>query len=100
MTGSELKSALKNGQTVCGTAMVSQSPLWPEVLAATGLDFVFIDTEHTPLGRESVATACRLYKAAGLAPIVRIPSPDPYLASMVLDGGASGVIAPYIETAA
>lgn len=99
MTGSELRRALRNGQTVCGTAMVSQSPLWPDMLAATGLDFVFIDTEHTPLGRESVATACRLYKAAGLAPIVRIPSPDPDQASMVLDAGASGVIAPYIESA-
>src|SRR5690554_504744 len=99
MTGSELKSALKNGHTVCGTAMVSQSPLWPGMLAATGLDFVFIDTEHTPLGGETVATVCRLYKAGGLARVVRIPSPDPYQASMVVDGGASGVIAAYIETA-
>ena len=36
--------------------------------------------------------------ALGLPPLVRIPSPDPYAASMVLDGGAAGVIAPYIES--
>ena len=34
----------------------------------------------------------------GLPPIVRIPSPDPYEASKVLDAGAAGVMAPYIET--
>ena len=43
---------------------------------------------------------CQTYAALGLAPIVRIPSPDPYEACMVLDGGAGGVIAPYVETVA
>ena len=94
-----LLSALKKGKTVYGTCITANAPLWPKALEGAGLDFVFIDTEHTPLGRETVTTACRLYKAVGLAPVVRIPSPDPYQASMVLDGGASGVIAPYIETA-
>lgn len=41
---------------------------------------------------------CQVYKAIGLAPIVRIPSPDPYQACIALDGGAVGVIAPYVET--
>lgn len=40
---------------------------------------------------------CRTYAALGLAPIVRIPSPDPYEACVALDGGAEGVLAPYIE---
>ena len=35
---------------------------------------------------------------AEIAPIVRIPEPDPYRACMALDGGASGIIAPYVET--
>ena len=34
-----------------------------------------------------------------VAPIVRIPSPDPYEACKVLDAGAEGVIGPYIESA-
>lgn len=99
MTGHELRSALTSGQMAYGTAMISQSISWPGFLASTGLDFVFIDTEHTPLDREQVGATCHLYKKSGLAPVVRIPSPDPYLATMVLDGGASGVIAPYVESA-
>jgi 4-hydroxy-2-oxoheptanedioate aldolase len=35
----------------------------------------------------------------GLTPIVRIPSPDPFEATKILDGGAGGIIAPYVETA-
>ena len=34
----------------------------------------------------------------GLPPLVRIPSPDPYAATMALDGGAAGIVAPYVET--
>src|SRR5690606_13284617 len=61
-------------------------------------DFVFIDTEHVALGRETLSWMCRCYSALGLAPIVRVPKPDPFLACMALDGGAAGVIAPYLES--
>ena len=62
------------------------------------LDMVFIDTEHTPHDRNTTSWLCQVYSAHNLAPVVRIPSPDPYLAQMVLDGGAAGIIAPYVET--
>jgi len=99
MNGKELKSRLKKGDCVYGTAMISQSPLWPGILASVGMDFVFVDTEHTALGRETVGAVCHSYKGVGVAPVVRIPSPDPFQATMVIDGGATGVIAPYIESA-
>lgn len=97
MDGIALKSALRAGKRVYGTCVVSPSPLWPAMIAATGLDFVFIDTEHIPLDRAQVSWMCQAYSARGLAPIVRIPLPDPYEACKVLDGGASGVVAPYLE---
>lgn len=99
MNGKELSHALRSGGYVYGTAILSPSTLWPKVVASLGLDMVFIDTEHTPLNRETVSGMCHVYRAYNLAPVVRIPSPDPYQACMVLDGGASGVIAPYVETA-
>jgi 2-keto-3-deoxy-L-rhamnonate aldolase RhmA len=99
MNGKELALALKRGDYVYGTAILSPSSIWPKVVASLNLDMVFIDTEHTPLNRETVSWMCLMYSVLNLAPIVRIPFPDPYQASMVLDGGATGVIAPYIETA-
>jgi len=89
---------LKNGKNVYGTCIVSTSPIWSKVVAGSGLDFVFIDTEHIPIDRNELTFMCQTYKALGIDPIVRIPSPDPYLACMVKDAGAVGVIAPYIES--
>ena len=99
MTGKELSTALRDGRRVYGTLVVSTSPKWPGVVRATGADFVFIDTEHIPIDRSTLAWMCRTYAAMALAPIVRIPSPSPADACKVLDGGASGIIAPYVESA-
>jgi 2-keto-3-deoxy-L-rhamnonate aldolase RhmA len=98
MRGSELREALRSGRRVYGTHIVSPSPVWVRAIRQSGIDFVFIDTEHCPLDRTLLSWMCGIYREAGVAPVVRIPSPDPYAASQVLDGGAVGVIAPYIET--
>lgn len=98
MNGIEFCRALREGRRVYATAITSPSPMLPGVIQQTGLDFVFIDTEHIALNRETVSWMCRTYAALGLPPIVRIPSPDAYEACKVLDGGALGVVAPYVET--
>ncbi len=98
MNATQLKQALHSGRRVYGTLIVSPSPRWSDSVAGIGLDFVFIDTEHIALDRAQVSWMCQAYRARGLTPIVRIPSPDPYQACMALDGGAGGIIAPYIET--
>ncbi|MCH2203530.1 MAG: aldolase/citrate lyase family protein [Fuerstiella sp.] len=99
MTGNEIRSKLRAGERVYATCVVAASPLWPKTLAGAGIDFVFIDSEHTPVDRETLAWTCRGYASAGVPPVVRVPSPDPYEAAKVLDGGACGFIAPYVETA-
>ncbi len=97
MQSSGFLQQLKSGKKLYGTMVVSSFPLWPAAVQRTGVDFVFIDTEHTPLDRGTVARMCLAYTALGLPPLVRIPSPDPYEACQILDGGAVGVLAPYIE---
>ncbi len=98
MTGTQVSKALRSGQRVYGTLIVSTSPHWPAAVKSTGVDLVFIDTEHIAIDRTLLSWMCQMYRALDLAPLVRIPEPDPYLACMALDGGASGIIAPYIET--
>ncbi|MEM7538412.1 MAG: aldolase/citrate lyase family protein [Chloroflexota bacterium] len=97
MNGKEIRQRLHSGEKVYGTMVTAISPLWPPVAKAIGLDFAFIDTEHIAHDRAMLSWMCRLYAANDVAPIVRIPSPDPYQAAMALDGGAQGVIAPYLE---
>ncbi|MEF2246590.1 HpcH/HpaI aldolase family protein [Paenibacillus sp. IITD108] len=98
MNAQSMKEALRNGQRVYGTLITSPSPKWPAHIRQLGMDFIFIDTEHISQDRHQLSWMCQAYKALGLTPIVRIPSPDPYTATMVLDGGADGVIVPYVET--
>lgn len=99
MTGKQLREALHGDRRVYGTLLVSDSAFWPSVVGMiTGLDFVFVDTEHIAIDRVRLSWMCRTYLAMGLPAVVRIPSPDPYRACQVLDDGASGVIAPYVET--
>lgn len=95
-----LLQKLKNGQNVYGTCITSISPMWPAAIKRTGVDFVFIDTEHIPLDRAELAKLCQIFRALEITPIVRIPSPDPFLACQVIDGGALGVVAPYLESVA
>lgn len=99
MTGRQIRDALHAGRYVYATAVAAASPRWPGVLRRAGADFVFIDSEHVARSRETLAWMCAAYHSEGIPPVVRIPSPDPYEACKVLDGGASGVIVPYVETA-
>ena len=93
-----LLKKIKAGRVVYGTCMTSTSPTWPAIALRAGLDFVFLDTEHIPLERMEISRMCQVFRAMGVAPIVRIPSPDPYRACQMMDAGAEGIVAPYLES--
>jgi 2-keto-3-deoxy-L-rhamnonate aldolase RhmA len=99
MNGREIIAALHEGRNVFSSAMISPSPLWPPLVKQTGIDFVFIDTEHIPIDRQTLAWMCQAYLGLGLPSVVRLPSCDPFEACKALDAGAGGVIGPYVETA-
>jgi 4-hydroxy-2-oxoheptanedioate aldolase len=99
MTGREIIQSLHDGRHVFSSAVVGISPQWPELAKKTGIDFVFVDTEHIPLDRQTLSYLCQTYSALGLPPVVRLPCNDPFEACKALDAGAGGVIGPYLETA-
>jgi len=97
MTGNDLRKLLHSNKKVYGTLVTSYSPHFFDATINLGMDFVFIDMEHISINTENISWMCRAFKAAGVVPIVRILSPDPYLASKAIDLGASGILAPYVE---
>jgi 2-keto-3-deoxy-L-rhamnonate aldolase RhmA len=99
MTGREIIAALHEGRRIYSSAIVAMSPLWPNLARQCGIDFVFVDTEHIPLDRQTLSWICQSYQALGLPPVVRLPCNDPFEACKVLDAGAAGVIGPYVESA-
>jgi len=77
---------------------VSGHTAFTTAAAGSGIDFVFIDTEHVPLDRDNLSKMCMAYTNLGIPPLVRIPKADAVLARAVMDAGACGVVASYCET--
>ena len=99
MKNKKIKYELGEGNCVFGTMLTnSVSPRWAGHFANIGLDYVVIDTEHSPFNRSEVANLINSFNLGNVCPIVRIPIPSPHYATMHLDAGAGGILAPYCET--
>ncbi len=92
-----LKRKLAAGGSVVGTMLVEfRQASVMQVLANAGLDFVIIDTEHGPLGIETIADLSRAARAAGITPIVRVPDLQYAHVAPALDAGAQGIMLPRV----
>ena len=99
MKNKKIKYELEQGNCVFGTMLTnSVSPRWAGHFANIGLDYVVIDTEHSPFNRSEVANLINSFNLGNVCPIVRIPIPAAHHATMQLDAGAGGILAPYCET--
>lgn len=98
MIGQALATKIRAGERVYGTCTVVASMRMVGAITPARPEFVFIDTEHNALDRTQVSWMCKTYAGLGIVPIVRLMSPDPYLAASTVDDGALGIVAPYIET--
>ncbi|MBW2149309.1 MAG: hypothetical protein JRG73_15015 [Deltaproteobacteria bacterium] len=94
-----LKKALAEGKVVCGCAVMSRSPVIVEMLGYTGFDFVFIDTEHAPIGSDTtLENLIRAAEASGIAPIVRVKENAEHFIRNALEAGAQGVVVPHVAS--
>jgi 4-hydroxy-2-oxoheptanedioate aldolase len=94
-----LKKALAEGKPVCGCVSMSRSPMIIEMLGYTGFDYVFIDTEHTPISSDqTLENLIRAAEASGIAPIVRVKENREQYIRNALEAGAKGVVIPHVAT--
>jgi 4-hydroxy-2-oxoheptanedioate aldolase len=77
----------------------SPSAVTAEVVSSFELDFVCVETEHSPLGRESVHTIIGAARAAGMPALVRVADNTTVPIASALDDGAAGVIVPRVDSA-
>ena len=93
------KQKLRDGEFVFGISPAEmQSITLPRILAGLGYDFLFFDMEHSASGFETICNQVWTSRSAGITPIVRVPDPERFYVSRVLDAGAQGVIVPRVET--
>ena len=65
-----------------------------------GFDMIYIDLEHSTMTLDATGQICLAALSAGVAPMVRVPANTPEYIQRVLDGGALGIVAPGIRSAA
>jgi 2-keto-3-deoxy-L-rhamnonate aldolase RhmA len=99
MKTNRVKRALAEGRTQigCGYGQM-RTPEGVRALAAAGLDWIFIDTEHGAFDIETVQDLCRASSDNNLVPLVRVASMEYDLVARSLDNGAQGVIFPRVES--
>jgi 4-hydroxy-2-oxoheptanedioate aldolase len=90
-----IKARLRAGGTEYGTFAQLGAAAVVDVLGAAGFDFVVVDTEHGPLGRETMAALVRAAQGAGMAALVRTAVAE---IGQALDAGADGVLVPRIAS--
>jgi 4-hydroxy-2-oxoheptanedioate aldolase len=69
------------------------------IMRACGYDWLFLDLEHNSMDLDTAVQISVASLGAGIAPIVRVPAGQFWLATRVLDGGALGIVMPHVDTA-
>jgi 2-keto-3-deoxy-L-rhamnonate aldolase RhmA len=72
----------------------------PVLAAATGHDWMFIDTEHGAFSIQETTQLCIAALPTGVTPIVRVCAGALDEATRALDNGALGIVVPHVDTAA
>ena len=70
------------------------------IAKSSGFDTLYVDLEHSMFSIDACSQICMTALEAGITPFVRVPAHGPEFVSRVLDGGALGVIAPHVRSAA
>jgi 4-hydroxy-2-oxoheptanedioate aldolase len=96
-----LRDRIDDGQLVLCLALAqARTADIPMIAAANGFDAVYVDLEHTATSLETTSLLCAGAIAAGITPLVRVPSHEHHHLTRALDVGAMGVIVPHVETQA
>lgn len=100
MLENNVKKLFEAGKPAVGTwATLVDHPKFMRLLAATGLDFVILEMEHTDFTIQQVGTAALVARASGITPIVRpAGTMNPHDLTRPLDAGAQGLLLPRVDT--
>jgi 2-keto-3-deoxy-L-rhamnonate aldolase RhmA len=96
-----VKDKLKHDEVVSSmTVRLVRGTEIARIAATAGFDTLYVDLEHSSFSLETCSQVCMAALEAGVAPFVRVPANTPDYIARVLEGGALGVIAPHVHSAA
>jgi 2-dehydro-3-deoxyglucarate aldolase len=86
-------------ETTIGSWLQLADPSLTEMMARAGFDWLAIDLEHTSTTISQAAEMIRIGDLAGIPMFARVSGHDSSQIKRILDVGASGIIAPMVNTA-
>ncbi len=96
-----VKEKLARDEVVASmTVRLTRSIEIARIAATAGFDTLYVDVEHNSFSIDSVSQICMAALQCDITPLVRVPANTPEFIGRLLDGGALGVIAPHVRSAA
>ncbi|MBT5413855.1 MAG: 2,4-dihydroxyhept-2-ene-1,7-dioic acid aldolase [Rhodospirillaceae bacterium] len=92
-----LKERLGRDEACLGLLVTMPSVPLVQVAAQSGLDWLFIDMEHGPIGIESAHAMVAATQGTDCVPVIRTPHAETWLSQPALDSGAFGIVHPMIN---
>lgn len=91
---------LNSGKPLFGTHILNYDMVTSHLIALCGFDYIWIDMEHSELGKREVNDTLIALRAehSRTLKFVRVPKNDPDDVKPILDMGADGIIFPMIRT--
>jgi 4-hydroxy-2-oxoheptanedioate aldolase len=94
-----MKQRLTGDAVLRGVAQVIPSAVATQAIASAGADFVMIDREHGPIGREALHAMIAATAGTDCAALVRATKLDASDVKIALDAGAEGIVYPLVRSA-
>ncbi|MFT4214850.1 MAG: HpcH/HpaI aldolase/citrate lyase family protein [Microbacterium sp.] len=93
------QAAASTRRPLVGGWVCSGSALAAEIMAGSGLDWLLVDGEHSPIGLESIVAILQACAAYPVTPVVRVSAGDVVTIKQVLDAGAQNLLVPMVSSA-
>src|SRR4051812_7940079 len=81
------REMMRSGDFAAGMFCFIPSEAIVDIAAYAGFDYLIFDPEHASYDVAMIERLVRATEAAGIASVVRLSHPDPYLIARVLDTG-------------
>jgi 4-hydroxy-2-oxoheptanedioate aldolase len=94
----DLRRLWASGRPALGLWSSLGDPVVAELLAAGPFDYLCVDLQHGAATFSELPRICQAMRAAGRAPVVRVPWNEPVWIMRALDTGACAVVVPMVSS--
>src|SRR5690242_21857228 len=95
---SPVKRRLREGEPVIAVTITTANVDVAAHAASMGFDFLWIETEHSPITLETLRNMVLATRGMKALPFARVPVNELWMAKRVLDAGVCGVMFPFTST--